>query len=138
MSLEINRLTSKCLQSIHDVTVKGLEEAPFHDKVSDKKEEAASKPLTIAQETDRVYQASDTALKIVVSEKDNPRFEVSRDVLTDVVVWNPWEEKTKTMADLGPENAYEYMICVEAGSVSDWNTLDSGDAWEGGQHIKAL
>lgn len=104
--------------------------------MSDRKGEGASKPLTIVQETDRVYQASKTASKIVVCEKNESRFELSRDMLPDVVVWNPWEEKAKSMADLGPVNAYEHMICVEAGSVSDWNTLEAGDAWEGGQHIK--
>ena len=42
------------------------------------------------------------------------------------------------MADFGPEGAYKNMICVEAGSVGAWNNLEAGDAWEGGQRIKAL
>lgn len=59
-------------------------------------------------------------------------------MLTNVVVWNPWEAKSKTMSDLGPDDAYHHMLCVEAGSVTKWNTLEPGDAWEGGQRIKAL
>ena len=58
-------------------------------------------------------------------------------MLPDVVVWNPWVEKSKTMADLAPEDAYKKFICVEAGNVS-WNTLEAGDTWEGGQRVKAL
>lgn len=41
------------------------------------------------------------------------------------------------MADFGPDDAYKNMICVEAGSVSDWQTLEAGEAWEGGQSIQA-
>ena len=74
----------------------------------------------------------------MVSENGKGRFEVTRDMLSDVVVWNPWIEKSKGMADFGPEGAYKNMICVEAGSVGAWNNLEAGDAWEGGQRIKAL
>jgi glucose-6-phosphate 1-epimerase len=41
------------------------------------------------------------------------------------------------MADFGPDEAYKNMICVEAGSVSGWQTLEAGEAWEGAQSIKS-
>jgi len=77
---------------------------------------------------------------ITVSEKGEGAggYEVTRDMLPDVVVWNPWIEKAKGMADFGPEEAYKNMVCVEAGSVGAWNSLEAGDAWEGGQRIKTL
>lgn len=53
------------------------------------------------------------------------------------MVWNPWIEKAKGMADFGPDEAYKNMICVEAGSVSGWQTIEAGDSWEGGQTIKS-
>ncbi|KAJ6176648.1 hypothetical protein N7485_003562 [Penicillium canescens] len=67
----------------------------------------------------------------------NPLFSITREALNDVVVWNPWIEKAKGMADFGPDEAYKNMICVEAGSVSGWQTLEAGEAWEGAQSIKA-
>ena len=73
-----------------------------------------------------------------MSEKDAVEYEVTRDMLADVVVWNPWIEKAKGMSDFGPEDGYKQMICVEAGSVSAWNSLEAGDAWEGGQRIKTF
>ena len=88
-------------------------------------------------EVDRVYTVP-AEQPITVSEGSEPRFEVTRDMLSDVVVWNPWVEKAKGMADFGPDDGYKNMICVEAGSVSAWNSLEAGDAWEGGQRIKAL
>lgn len=75
---------------------------------------------------------------ITISEKGAGGFEVTRDMLPDVVVWNPWIEKSKGMADFGPEEGYKNMVCVEAGSVNAWNTLEAGDAWEGGQRMKTL
>jgi glucose-6-phosphate 1-epimerase len=57
-------------------------------------------------------------------------------MLPDAVVWNPWTEKAKGMADFGPDDAYQRMICVEAGAVSNWQTLEAGDSWEGGQAIR--
>lgn len=53
-----------------------------------------------------------------------------------MVVWNPWVEKAKGMADFTPDEAYKNMVCVEAGSVSGWQTLEPGDMWEGGQTIR--
>lgn len=71
------------------------------------------------------------------SADDKGLFSITPEALTDVVVWNPWIEKAKGMADFGPDEAYKNMICVEAGAVSAWTTLEAGDSWEGGQSIKA-
>ena len=79
-----------------------------------------------------------TEQEITVSSNSEGRFKITRDLLSDVVVWNPWVEKSKGMADFGPDDGYKSMVCVEAGSVSTWNNLEAGDAWEGGQRITAL
>ena len=113
----------------------GLEKVSFADKVGGGKKEE-SEAISVSSEVDRVYHV-EVSQGITVSEKGKPRYEFTRDMLPDVVVWNPWIEKSKTMADLGPEDAYKRFICVETGSVN-WNTLEAGDTWEGGQRIKAL
>ena len=129
------RLTASTTQDISNVSVSGLERVTFADKVAGgKKEEPEA--ITVSSEVDRVYHV-DPSQGIAIHEKDQTRFEFTRDMLPDVVVWNPWIEKSKTMADLAPEDAYKKFICVETGSVS-WNTLEVGDTWEGGQRIKAL
>ena len=129
------RLTATVTQDISKVSVSGLEKVTFADKVGGGiKEEPEA--ITVSSEVDRVYHL-DPSQEIAISEKGKRRFEFTRDMLPDVVVWNPWIEKSKTMSDLAPEDAYERFICVETGSVS-WNTLEAGDTWEGGQRIKAL
>ena len=73
----------------------------------------------------------------MASADDKPLFSIVREMLPDVVVWNPWIEKAKGMADFSPDDGYQRMICVEAGSVSNWLALEAGDSWEGGQTIKS-
>lgn len=125
------------VDDISEVSVSGLENASFKDKVKGDEVAAANEPVTISSEVDRVYNAPPDQ-PITVSENGSGRFEVTRDMLSDVVVWNPWIEKSKGMSDFGPEDGYKNIICVEAGSVSAWNSLEAGDAWEGGQRIKTL
>lgn len=67
---------------------------------------------------------------------DRPLFSITREMLPDTVVWNPWIEKAKGMADFAPEDAYQRMICVESGSVSAFQALEPGDSWEGRQTIR--
>ncbi|KAJ5280837.1 hypothetical protein N7478_006209 [Penicillium angulare] len=125
---------------ISTIRVKNLESKTYIDKTRNASSHTEASPaLAITEETDRVYQSLDPSVPIVVSSAadDQPLFSITRDALTDVVVWNPWIEKAKGMADFGPDEAYKNMICVEAGSVSGWQTLEAGDSWEGGQSIKS-
>ncbi|KAJ5895127.1 hypothetical protein N7495_006818 [Penicillium taxi] len=128
------------VEDISDVRVKGLDSKIYIDKTRNASSHTeTSSALAIAEETDRVYKDLDPTVPIVVSsaKDDKPFFSITRESLTDVVVWNPWIEKAKGMADFGPDEAYKNMICVEAGSVSAWQTLEAGDSWEGGQSIKS-
>lgn len=127
------------MQDISKIRIKGLESKTYVDKTRDASSHTEESPaLEITSETDRVYQGLDPAVPIVISSSDGkPLFSVTRESLTDVVVWNPWVEKAKSMADFGPDEAYKNMICVEAGSVAAWQTLEAGDSWVGGQTIKS-
>ncbi|KAI4110158.1 MAG: hypothetical protein L6R37_000051 [Teloschistes peruensis] len=126
------------VNDISKTTISGLEKAAFKDKTQGGKQmEPAGKAISIESETDRVYTVAPEQA-ITVLEQGSKRYEVEGDMLSDVVVWNPWIEKAKSMADFGPEEGYKKMVCVEAGSVSSWNTLEAGDTWEGGQRIKML
>ncbi|KAJ5734500.1 Aldose 1-/Glucose-6-phosphate 1-epimerase [Penicillium malachiteum] len=125
---------------ISAIRVKNLESKTYVDKTRNATSHTEASPaLAITEETDRIYQSLDPTVPIIVSSAadDAPLFSITREALTDVVVWNPWIEKAKSMADFGPDEAYKNMICVEAGSVSGWQTLEAGDSWEGGQSIKS-
>ena len=55
--------------------------------------------------------------------------EGSDDAGLDVVVWNPWVDKSKRMEDFG-DSEFESMVCVEPGRVSKPFSLPPGGAYE--------
>ncbi|OJD13170.1 hypothetical protein AJ78_06354, partial [Emergomyces pasteurianus Ep9510] len=126
---------------IAKVRILNLQSKAYIDKVLDASTHVESSPaLAITQETDRVYQSLDPKVPIVIANSDdnnNPLFSISRESLNDIVVWNPWIEKAKGMADFAPQDGYKNMVCVEAGSVVGWQTLEVGETWECGQVVKS-
>lgn len=95
--------------------------------------------MTITGETDRVYTpAKGPSEPVAVSEDGKPLFSILRDNLNDLVVWNPWTEKAAGMGDFAPKDGFKQMICVEAGSVQGFQTLEPGEASESAQVIAVL
>lgn len=46
------------------------------------------------------------------------------------VVWNPWDKKSRAIADLGDEE-YKHMLCVDAAAIEKQITLKPGEEWTG-------
>ncbi|ORY57137.1 galactose mutarotase-like domain-containing protein [Pseudomassariella vexata] len=121
---------------IAQVSVTGLDEAEYIDKVDGAKAKKQSGTVSITGETDRVYTpAKGPSEPVVVSEGGRTVYSVVRDNLEDVVVWNPWTDKAQGMADFEPKDGYKNMICIEAGAVKGWQKLEKGDTFEGAQTI---
>ncbi|KAI2604609.1 galactose mutarotase-like protein [Hypoxylon sp. NC1633] len=124
------------VDDISKVQITGLEESEYVDKVDAAKAKTQSGAITITGETDRVYTpAKGPSSPVVVAEDGETVFSVVRDNLKDVVVWNPWTDKAAGMGDFEPKDGFQNMLCVEAGSVKGWVTLDPSDAFEGAQTI---
>lgn len=106
------------------------------DKVQNaQKTAAAGSSICFSSELDRVYSAPSTQ-SVKIEEDGRARIEIIRDELGEIVVWNPWQDKAGSMADLGPVDAWKRFVCVEPGSVAGWNSLEPGDSWEGGQRMR--
>ncbi|KAK4658657.1 hypothetical protein QC762_103490 [Podospora pseudocomata] len=120
------------VKDITNVTISGLDSSSYVDKVDAASTKTQSGEIRIEGETDRVYTADGP---VTVSEGGKTLFTVTRDNLSNVVVWNPWVEKAKGMGDFEPKDGYKEMLCVEPGSVGGWQTLEKGDAFEGAQTI---
>lgn len=126
------------VKDVSKAKVTGLAGVTYWDKVLDGKTHTQSTPeISISGEIDRVYASIPQSTTSIV-EAGKPRFDVIRDNLADVVVWNPWKEKVQAMGDFEPKTAYLNMLCVETGSVEEWQSLEGGEAWEGGQMVKSL
>ena len=129
------------MQDIANISITGLESSQFTDKLTTPIPITANSPdeaLTITDKTDRVYTpAGGPTAPVVVSEGGKKILELVRDNLHEIVVWNPWEDGAKAMADFKPEDGWRNMICVEAGSVRSWQKLEPGETWEGKQVVRS-
>ena len=103
---------------IRRTTIDGLAGRVFIDKV----DSAARKTqppgaFMLSGETDRVYL--DTPDTVTVDDAANGRkLVVSKSGSASTVVWNPWVEKSKAMADFG-DDEWPGMLCIETANASD-------------------
>jgi glucose-6-phosphate 1-epimerase len=105
------------ISDIHHVTVHGLDGVTFIDKMDSAARKVQRGDITISAETDRVYVNAPSTLSLA-----DPGFG-RRTVLRttgahSAVVWNPWIEKSKKMADFG-DDEWPGMICIETANAAD-------------------
>ncbi|CZR66433.1 related to P.ciliare possible apospory-associated protein [Phialocephala subalpina] len=127
------------IKDISQISITGLESSPYTDKVlSGASFTSPSTALTLSSKTDRVYTpAGGPSSAVIIKEGGKKKFGIVRDNMSEVVVWNPWAEDARGMADFSPNEGYKEMLCVEAGAVKGWQKLEQGETWEGGQVIMA-
>ncbi len=100
------------VSDVREVSVLGLEDQPYIDKVVGGARDVQTGPVRFSAETDRIYldQGGESVI-------DDPglqrRIGIRREGSHSTVVWNPWAEKSLAMADMGAD-AYLGMLCVEA------------------------
>jgi glucose-6-phosphate 1-epimerase len=103
---------------IRRVSITGLENTDYLDNLDHRarKQQDAS-PITFDREIDRVYVNTDAPATL-----DDPawgrRLVVEKRGASSTVVWNPWIEKAKHLADLGDEE-YEKFCCIETGCIAE-------------------
>ena len=103
------------VSNIDNVTVKGLDNHTYEDKVPGAVQTSGvlqKGDITIASEVDRVYQPSFGSAFIVDSQW-NRTIRVDKTGSGSTVVWNPWIAKSQKMPDFG-DLEYKEMICVES------------------------
>ena len=103
--------------NIKSVLVHGLEGVEYIDKIDDKRQKTQAGAISFHSETDRIYlmtdapiQVDDSALQRCITIEKHNSF--------STVVWNPWINKAKAMADFGDEE-WPDMICIETCNVGD-------------------
>lgn len=118
------------IEDIEDTFVSNLVGMKLYDQLLQETYVDKHPVVTFHEEKDLVYKNIDDERVIQVVRRGEPVHTVKRHNLPDTVVWNPWIEKSKSMADFEPKNGYEKMLCVEPGHVHDLITLGPGESWE--------
>ncbi len=111
---------------VHQVSVSGLEGATYIDKTDNfARKIQESEPVRITRETDRLY-VNTTSDCVIHDPAWKRRVVVRKSGSASTVVWNPWIEKTKSLADMAPDD-WTGMICVETANAADNAiTLEAG------------
>ena len=122
--------TYLAVDDVRTVSVRGLEQTPFIDKVDAMtRKRHGSEPLRLTGETDRVFLG--TGARCVVEDPGHRRrLTVDKTGSASTVVWNPWAAKCAEMADMGPDD-WRSMICVETANAAD----DAVTVAPGGTHV---
>uniref|UniRef100_A0A7C9D920 glucose-6-phosphate 1-epimerase n=1 Tax=Opuntia streptacantha TaxID=393608 RepID=A0A7C9D920_OPUST len=118
------------VSDISEVRIEGLETLDYLDNLSQRERcTEQGDALTFESEVDRVYLSCPNAIAVIDHGKKRT-FVIRKEGLPDVVVWNPWEKKSKAIADLGDEE-YKQMLCVNGAVVEHPIMLRAGEEWTG-------
>lgn len=111
---------------VRNIAIRGLEGATYLDKTDNLKPKHLGKePLRFAGETDSML-LNTTASCTIDDPGNHRRIRIAKDGSNATVVWNPWIDKARVMADFGDEE-WPRMVCVETCNVGDNAvTLDAG------------
>lgn len=121
------------IPDIEDTMVSNLVGMKVHDKLLHEAFIDKHPVIQFHQETDVVYEKVTEERVVQVVRQGHPLHTVKRENLPDVVVWNPWTEKSNGMADFEPKSGFKEMVCVEPGYVTDFVTLQPGKTWNASQ-----
>lgn len=97
------------------VRLSGLDETSYFDKVTGQ-DQTQSGDLVLTGETDRIYHSPGP---VAVHDPGLSReLRISTDGASSTVVWNPWADKARGLADMA-DDEWRRMVCVEAGVIGD-------------------
>ncbi|XP_028556747.1 putative glucose-6-phosphate 1-epimerase isoform X2 [Dendrobium catenatum] len=120
-----------------EVRVEGLETLDYLDNLCQRERfTEQGDAITFESEVDRIYLGTPNVVAVLDHEKKRT-FVIRKEGLPDMVVWNPWEKKSKSMLDLG-DDEYKQMLCVDAAAIERPITLKTGEEWTGRLEISAV
>lgn len=123
------------INDIEDTLVNNLPGETCYDQMLSETYVEKAPAIDFHQELDRIYKNVSTNKILQVIEFGKVVHNVRRVNLPDVVVWNPWIDKSAGMADFEPKSDYHKMLCIEPGHVNNFVELQPGQSWEGEQII---
>ncbi|CEP60943.1 glucose-6-phosphate 1-epimerase LALA0_S02e03202g [Lachancea lanzarotensis] len=118
------------IDDVEDTMVSNLSGTTLYDQMLQDSYLDRQPVVSFHEELDRIYKQVDSDRLVQVIDKGKPVHTIRRHNLPDAVVWNPWIEKSKGMADFEPKTGYKEMVCVEPGHVHDFVQLQPGQTWE--------
>ena len=127
--------TYLAVREVEESRIEGLHGFSYRDKTdADRIQRDSGDALVIESETDRVYHEVNRPLLL---REYHRSLGVNADGFPDVVVWNPWIERSAAIADL-PDDGFRRMLCIEAAAARQPVRVQPGESWWGRQTLVAL
>jgi D-hexose-6-phosphate mutarotase len=118
------------------IRILGLEGKSFVDQLAPSETKSEPVPIGIAGETDRVYDDPGPQ-SVIDDELLARRIFIEKTGSRSTVVWNPWLEKGRRLADVGQDQVRDF-VCVEtANALKNVVTLPPGGEHRLGLVIRA-
>jgi glucose-6-phosphate 1-epimerase len=106
------------VSDIHQVEVAGLKGTEYYDKADGgKRKRQGEEAIRFRRETDQLHV--DATEPVTIADPGwRRRVVIEKQGSASTVVWNPWTEKAKRLADLG-EEAWPHFVCVEPANAAE-------------------
>jgi len=105
------------ISDVHQAQVEGVDGLPYIETLADWEQRQQQGPLVFAGETDRIYLNTPQTLSIVDPHWKR-RITLTSSGSRSAVIWNPWTERAKALADMA-DDGWQRMLCIETANVWD-------------------
>lgn len=106
---------------ISAVRIPELQGLQYRDKTRDFQSFTQAQPLIVDSEVDRVYRDAPSIVHLLDGDLGR-QLEIQSWGNTDLVVWNPWQQKALAMDDFD-DHGYGSMICIEPANALENRVL---------------
>jgi glucose-6-phosphate 1-epimerase len=107
--------TYHTVADIHKARVRGLDGVTYLDNTRSNRENKQSGDVAISGPTDSAYMNSQSAFDLL-DPALNRRIHIAKQNSNTTVIWNPWIEAARAMADFG-DDEWQQMLCAEAANI---------------------
>ncbi|XP_054781349.1 putative glucose-6-phosphate 1-epimerase isoform X2 [Prosopis cineraria] len=113
-----------------EVRIEGLETLDYLDNLFQRERfTEQGDAITFESEVDRAYLSSPNVIAVLDHGRKRT-FVIRKEGLPDVAVWNPWDKKSRSMADFG-DGEYKQMLSVDGAVIEKPLTLKPSEEWTG-------
>lgn len=105
------------VSDVRQARVEGVEGLQYIETLADWEQRQQQGALAFTGETDRIYLDTPQQLSIVDPHWDR-RITLSCSGSRSAVIWNPWTERAKELADMA-DDGWQRMLCIETANVWD-------------------
>jgi glucose-6-phosphate 1-epimerase len=103
------------VEDAEHVHITGLDDTFYIDTLQNGRSFLQRGKLQVNEEINRIYLETGNSC-IIHDPLLDRQIVVKKEGSRSTVVWNPWQERSRSFADLGAEE-YRHMVCIEAGNI---------------------